>query len=252
MSWAIAGWSDFLADDAVLLLAELTVFELQAVRREVSDADAYAELYAEIFGATTPLRWVYARPPLLAAAIDRYIREVGLYVLADDTAAMAHLAATVNYTTGLPPIPAARPGPVYTPSRLQQIENRAAFLALVHKAGAVSWAMRLNGLDLGPVAQAETLRRQASAIFACVIAEAGERGDPALRHLRQLFATTMAVINRRAFNTSDDSVMFNANPQPSLVCAHWAWRDATQVQIMRDSNPTAHPNFMATQLAVPQ
>jgi prophage DNA circulation protein len=50
----------------------------------------------------------------------------------------------------------------------------------------------------------------------------------------------------------EDQLMYVSGNMPSLVCAHWAWREAKQAPRIRDSNPVAHPNFMPTPLAVPQ
>ena len=251
MAWRIAKLPAFVALDAAEMVAELVAMQAIAIRQGVSDPDAYAEVYAGVFGDHDFASWVYLDPLEVAQGITRIVREVGLFVLLDDTQALAHLARQATWRTQLPPVRVARPGPIYTPSRAQQIENRAAFEALVHRVAVFSYAQRLPSLPLGPAAQSERLRDQTIEIFGAAIDEATKRNDGALRQLRLVFATCLALINYRTHSPLEDTILLLTAPMPSLVCAHWAYREARQAQRIRDANPTAHPNFMTPRLVIP-
>jgi hypothetical protein len=253
LTFRVARLPDFVADDAVLLIGELILAQLQAIRAGSLDETEYDALYAGIFAPHDSIHdFVYEPPAVIAAGVVRLIRGVGLDVLLDDGYALAHLKMQAFWQTRLEPIRASRPGPVYTSTRAQQLENRIAFCALVHRAAAIAWAERLPELDLGPAAQAEALRSDLAEIFGSVILEAGQRNDGLARPLRMIEATARALINKRALSPVEDQLMYVSGNMPSLVCAHWAWREAKQAPRIRDSNPVAHPNFMPTPLAVPQ
>jgi hypothetical protein len=251
MAWAIAKLPAFVAIDAAEMVAELVALQAYAIRQGVADPDAYADIYSAIFGDRDFASWVYLDPIEVARGITRLIREVGLFVLAEDGQALAHLAKQATWRTRLPPVQIARPGPVYTPSRAQQRENRAAFEALVHRVAVFTYAQRLPSLPLGPAAQSERLRDTVIEIFDATIAEATVRNDGALRQLRLVLATCLALINYRTHSPLEDTILLLTAPMPSLVCAHWAYREARQAQRLRDANPTAHPNFMTPRLVVP-
>lgn len=253
MTWQVRGWPDFLTDDAEAMLAELIAYEYGAVRRGVADETEYAALYAAIFGHhLDEVRDFILQPPrAVADGINRFIREIGLYILADNNVALAHLADHVDWQPSLPPVRQARPG-VYTWTRAQQLENRNAMAALIHRAGALCFAERLPSLKLGPAAEAEELRQTLIRLFDQVIDEAAARNDGTLRMLRQVKSTAMVLINQRAVSPLEEEVLMTNAPMPSLVCAHWAYREARQAQRLRNSNPAAHPNFMAARLTVPQ
>jgi hypothetical protein len=89
-------------------------------------------------------------------------------------------------------------------------------------------------------------------IFQATIEEATRRNDGALRQLRLVFATCLALINYRTVSPLEDTILLLTAPMPSLVCAHWAYREARQAQRLRDANPTAHPNFMTPRLVIPE
>jgi len=252
MAWRIAKLPAFVALDAAEMVAELVELQAIAIRQGVSDPDAYAEIYAAVFGQHDFSTWVYLDPIDVARGITRIVRDVGLFVLLDDTQALAHLARQATWQRrDPPPVWAARPGPIYTPSRAQQIENRRAFEALVHRVAVFSFAQRLPSLPLGPAAQSERLRDQTIEIFGAAIDEATKRNDGALRQLRLVFATCLALINYRTHSPLEDTILLLTAPMPSLVCAHWAYREARQAQRIRDANPTAHPNFMTPRLVIP-
>jgi hypothetical protein len=251
MAWRIAGLPAFVALDAAEMVAELIALQAIAIRQGVSDPDAYADVYAGVFGDHDFASWVYLDPLEVARGITRIVREVGLFVLLDDAQALAHLGKQVIWRTRLPPVRTARPGPVYTPTRAQQLENRAAFEALVHRAAVFSYAQRLPSLPLGPAAQSERLRDSVIEIFNAAIDEATTRNDGALRQLRLVMATSLALINYRTVSPLEDTILVLSAPMPSLVCAHWAYREARQMQRIRDANPTAHPNFMTPRLVIP-
>jgi hypothetical protein len=251
MAWRIAKLPDFVALDAAAMVAELVALQTHAIRQGVSDPDAYAEIYAGVFQDHDFASWVYLDPLEVARGITRIVREVGLFVLLDDSQALAHLARQATWRTSLPPVRAARPGPIYTASRAQQLENRAAFEALVHRVAVFSYAQRLPSLPLGPAALSERLRDAVIEIFNAAIEEATLRNDGALRQLRLVFATSLALINYRTHSPLEDTILVLTAPMPSLVCAHWAYREARQAQRLRDANPTAHPNFMTPRLVVP-
>jgi hypothetical protein len=250
MSWRVQGLPGFVATDSEALIVELVALQIEMLRQGVANEPAYGELYAAVFGDLDYRAWVYQPPATVAHGITRLVREMGLFVLQDDSVALGHMAKHVYWESELPPVRIARPGPIYTPTRAQQRENRNAFAALVHRAGAIAFAERLPSLPLGPSAEAQLLRVQLTELFDIVIAEAGHRNDGTQRVLRQIFAKAMQLINNRAVSPLEDAMLTNS-PMPSLVCAHWAYREARQVQRIRNANPAAHPNFMATRLSVP-
>ncbi len=251
MAWRIEKLPNFVADDAALMVAELAAIQANALRQGIVDEERYAEIYAQVFGAHDFATWVYLSPAEVADGIIRLVREIGLFVLLDDNIALAHLAKLAFWRTILPPVRAARPGPIYTPSRAQQLENRAAFEALVHRAAVFAFAERLPSFPIGPAAESERLRDTAIAIFDAAIAEATARNDGAMRSLRLVFATALRLIAYRTHSPLEDTILALAAPMPSLVCAHWAYREARQAQRIRDANPTAHPNFMPLRLVIP-
>ena len=124
--------------------------------------------------------------------------------------------------------------------------------ALVHRAAAFAFAERLPSLPIGPAAESERLRDTTIAIFNAAIDEATARNDGAMRQLRLVFATALRLIAHRTHSPLEDQILAPAAPMPSLVCAHWAYREARQAQRIRDANPTAHPNFMPPRLVIPQ
>jgi len=250
MTWQIAGWPDFLTDDAELMLAEFAAYEYTAVRRSFADETAYAELYAAVFGRDDVRGFIFQPPRAIADGINRFVREIGLYVLADDGVALAHLADHAKWQPLLPPVRQARPG-YYTASRTQQLENRNAMAALIHRAGALAFAERLPSLALGSAAGATTLRETLLALFDQVEAEAAARNDGTLRMLRQVKTLALVLINKRALSPIENEILLTNSAMPSLVCAHWSYRDARQAPRIRNANPTAHPNFMAPQVTVP-
>jgi hypothetical protein len=255
LSFKLRQMPDFLAVDAQALLEELIQLELEMLHQGVADEEAYERLYLAVFAGGDVTKFLYQEPPVVAAGILRLIREMGLFILADDNIALAHMQRHVYWQSALGVVPAQRRRPdgtpIYTTNRLQQIENRAAFAALVHRGGAITFAERLPSIGDLAAGQYAALRSETTAIFNSVVAEAGARNDGGSRTLRQLFATTMQLINRRALRPQDEDVLLTSQPMPSLVCAHWAYREARQVQRIRDANPAAHPNFMALKLSVP-
>jgi hypothetical protein len=242
---------NFVADDAALMLAEIVALQARAIQRYPSDEEAYAELYAVVFRGHDFSAFVRLTPGDIARGTTQLIRQVGLFVLLDDVLALAHLYAQVFWQATLPPVPSARPGPIYTPTRRQQLENRDALHALVHRAAALAWSEKLPSLALGSSAESEKLRTDTTAIYNAVVDEAAGRNDGTARMLRQVFATSMQLINQRAISPHEDGILLTNGPMPSLVCAHWAYREARQVDRLRYANPAAHANFMATRLAVP-
>lgn len=251
MTWRIAKLPNFVAEDAALMVAELIALQLVAMRQGVNNEEAYAEAYAAVFGQHDFGSWVYLDPDEVRRGIQRIVRDVGLFVLLDETVALAHLGKQASWRANLPPVHIARPGPIYTPTRTQQLENRAALEALVHRAAVCAYAERLPGLPLGPATESERLRDNVIAIFDAVIEESTQRNDGTLRMLRQLYATTLRLIAHRTHSPLEDEVMTLGGPMPSLVCAHFAYREARQAQRLRDANPTAHPNFMPPRLVIP-
>jgi hypothetical protein len=251
MTWRMEHLPNFVADDAALMVAEIVVLQARAIQQSPSDEEAYAALYAEVFAQHDFSAWVRLTPAQIAHGTAQLVRQVGLFVLLDDRFALGHLYAQVFWQATLPPVPSARPGPIYTPTRRQQLENRDALHALVHRAAALAWSEKLPSLALGSSAESETLRVQTTAIYNAVVDEAAARNDGTSRMLRQVFATSMQLINQRAISPHEDGVLLTNAPMPSLVCAHWAYREARQVDRLRFANPAAHANFMARRLAVP-
>jgi hypothetical protein len=250
LSWRVSGLPDYIARDAEAMLDELLRLQLQAIRQMALSEATYGELYAAAFGGVDLAGWVYRPPREIADGVIRLIREIGLFILADDGAALGHMRTHAFWLTRQPPVRQARSG-YYTPTRRQQQDNREALQGLVHRTSALAFAERLPSLPLGPAAEAQALRRNVVEIFDHVIEEAGRLNDRTLRMLRQVYATSMQLINQRAASPAEEEVLQLKAPMPSLVCAHWAYREARQFQRIRDANPVAHPNFMPLRLTVP-
>lgn len=251
MSFRLAHLPNFVVMDAAALLAELIAFQLEALRRSLHDSDAYSELVGRVFEHLEPIAWIQLPPAEIARGITTLIREVGLFVILDDDAALAALAQQAVWQTRLPPVPAARPGPLYTPSRRQQLENRAAFMALVHRAAAIAFAERLPSISFAAPLTSRTIEAAFTAIFDSVIAEASLRNDGTVRTLRRIETTGRVLINVRHGIPQEAGVLVLSQAMPSLVCAHYAYREARQAQLLRDANPVAHPNFMPVPISVP-
>ena len=241
----------FVANDAALMLAELLLFQERAMQQGVVDQSAYADAYADVFTRHEPVHWLTAPPAEIAHGIVEIIRTVGLFVLLDDAVALDVLFRESAWEAVLPPVRTARPGPIYTPSRQQQLENRAAFEALVHRAAAMTFAERLPSVPIDSLAQGEELYRTVGIMFDAVIDEASERNDGTVRTLRKIKSSAWALIDSRALSAQEEAIIEFRQPMPSLVVAHFSYREARQAQRIRDANPTAHPNFMPRRLVVP-
>jgi hypothetical protein len=253
LTWRIAQLPGFVAADAAEMTVDLIALQTAAMRKGVVNEAAYAEVYDRVFGQHDDITdWLKAPPAAVAHGLYEMVRAVGLFVLLDDGTALAHLENQATWRTRLPPVPIARPGPIYTPSRRQQLDNRRAFEALVHRAAAITFSERLPSLPIGPADAAEQLRRQTIRVFGPVIDEAGAANDGTLRTLRRQQATCLQLIAQRANSPREEALLLLSGEMPSLVCAHYAYREARQAQRIRDANPTAHPNFMAPQLTIPE
>jgi hypothetical protein len=254
MTWTIERLPHFVAQDAALMAGLLIAQQLTIMRQGVANQTAYAEVYALVFGDLTPDEWVYLPPPEVARGITEIVRQVGLFVMADDAVALSALYDQSSWRAALPPVRIARLTPAgdpsYTPSRAQQLENRAAFEALVHRAAALAFAERLPSVVFDDLPKTLRLRETVTSMFDAVIAEASQRNDGAMRTLRQIQATTWQLIDRR-HKPSEAGALVLAGPMPALVIAHLAYREARQAPRIRDANPTAHPNFMPGELMVP-
>lgn len=251
MNFTIAKLPDFVRQDAALMIAELIALQNRVIQQTVHDPDRYAAAYAQVFGPHDPQQWIEREPVEIAQGITTLIREVGLFVILDDAAALAALAQEAAWRTQLPPVRIARPGPIYTASRKQQSINRAAIEELTHRAAALTFAERLPSMPFDSFAVALRVRTMMDQIFQAVIEEASARNDGTARSLRRIEAAAWALINARVNLPDEEGVLQLAGNLPSLVCAHFAYREARQAPRIRDANPAAHPNFMPPQLVIP-
>lgn len=254
MPWSISRLPSFIAVDSAEMLVELVAFQAQALRRGVVDEEAYADAYARVFGARQVADFIYQPPLLVAHGITTLIREVGLFALQDDSAAIATLAEQAAWKTRLPPPRIARIEngvPVYTPPRQQQLVNRRAIEMLIHRAAALAFAERLPSIAIDDLPKTIRLRDVTTYIFDLVIAESAAANDGTLRMLRQVRTAAWRLIDVRYGAPQEEGVLITNAPLPSLVCAHYAYREARQAQRIRDANPVAHPNFMVSELVIP-
>ena len=83
-----------------------------------------------------------------------------------------------------------------------------------------------------------------------MIDEASQRNDGTARKLRQIAATTWQLIDERAGPIREEGELNLPTNLPSLVIAHYAYREARQAPRIREHNPTAHPTYMPTRLVI--
>ena len=249
MTWSVARLPGFVAADSAAMLAELVSMQVEAMRHGVTDEAAYARAYALAFSGVSLADFVYQPPAVVAAGVTQLIRQVGLFGLLDDGAALAFLFGEASWETDLPPVRIARPGPVYTATRQRQQQNRVAMAALVHRAACLAFCERLPSVAFADLPRTFQVRNAVTAMFGTVIDEASALNDGTVRTLRQIQTQAWVLIDRRS-PINDGEITLPGYP-PSLVAAHLAYREARQVQRIRDANPTAHPLFMPGTLVVP-
>jgi prophage DNA circulation protein len=255
MRFRTAGLPNFIADDALAMAEQLIAWQLKAAQHSIVGQQAYADAYASAFGGLDLRALLQLPPPEIAQHIAALVRQVGLFVLADDAGALDMLDQESRWTADLPAVHVARfdqaNTPIYTPTRRQQLINRTAFQSLVHRAAALTYAERLPSVPVHSQTHGQALHRTVVALFDAVIDEANQQNDGTARSLRRVQAIALQLINERSGDEPEDGLMqFSAN-MPSLVCAHLAYREARQAGRIRGANPVAHPSFMPTTLVIP-
>jgi len=250
MSWRIAGYPSFIATDSALMAAEFVAYQARVMTRGLTNPDVYAAAYAKVFGQHDFAAWASLPPATIAHGITTMVREVGLFAILDDDLALDTLRDQTTWQPDLPPVHIARAGPIYTPTRLRQLDNRVAFAALVHRAAALVYAERLPSVPL-PSRTAATARFTiTAAMFDGVIVEAEQLNDGTARMLRRLRTTLLQLINARTLEPEDGLLVLASN-RPSRVVAHLVYREAKQAPRIRAANPVAHPQFMPRDLIIP-
>ena len=164
-NWSIDKMPGFVADDAVLMTAELVAHQFVIMRQGVTDQAAYEAVYARVFGNLDPAEWVHLPAATVARGISTIVREIGLFVMLDDDVALDALREEMTWHARVPPVPVARyqgETPIYTASRQRQLDNRGAFEALVHRAALLAYAERLPSVRMGSLARARGFHRRSA------------------------------------------------------------------------------------------
>jgi prophage DNA circulation protein len=253
-SWDVSGTPNFVADDSVECSEQLLAFEGTAMQRSATNIEAYNDAYAAVFGGHDLEAFILQPPDTVAEGIVTVVRTVGVFAIKDDGAAQETLLEQSSWSPDLSPVRsyAKTNGGValYTPTRERQLTNRTAFTLLTNRAAALAYAERLPGTPIQGARQALKLRNDIASMFDGIINDASVANDGTATALSRIKSTSLALIAARAGPIEDDGVMVTTTSLPSLVCAHYAYREARQAPRMRQANPAAHSNFMAKNLIV--
>lgn len=246
-AWRVAGYSGFVADDSTAMLAEIMAAVSQVLERNQCDPVAYAAI-ADRSAAFTPA-YVLQPPATVAIGIERYVSAVATEALIETNIAIAAMAALAQWTTGLTPVPPTQAGD-YTPTRMQQLINRAAITSLVRRSGALGAAQRLISLRRIAPQDGADLRSAISAIFGPVIAAASVDNDGTVGSLRAVLTAAITLLSDKI---GQQTAIFFATVTtlPVHVAAHRIYQDARNAHILQRANPTPHPSFMPTELVAP-
>ena len=252
-SFAVAGFSGFVATDASAAISALTADVTTYLGRSVADPAALAALEAVI--PRDPHTFVREAPLTVGTELVEFMHGLGSTVLTDPAAALAAMQVFAAWQPDLPPVyygrtdPAGRP--VYTRTRQQQADNRAAIAAAVQQAAAITAAERLPDMELDPPSVAVRTRRLYSASFGPVLDTASGANDGTTDALKRVQAAATALL------TAAIGPVAEAGPATTLVslpvnsAAHAIYRDARRANGLLLANPTPHPSFMPRLLEVP-
>jgi hypothetical protein len=248
-SWRVAGFANYVAVDSTSMLTEVIDATVSSLDRSLCDSAAYTTLYDQIRSGFSPA-FVYQPPSAVATAVERVVHAVATKVLIDTTYALAAMAELSRWSTALAVIPKTQMA-VYTPTRLRQVDNRAAMTALVRRSAALAAAARLLTIArIGPQ-DALTLRDAVVAMFAPVIADASTINDGAVSSLRAVLTASVTLLTDRIGPVNTLAYYSTASTLPLHVAAHRIYQDAREAVRLLRANPAPHPSFMPTELVAP-
>jgi hypothetical protein len=246
-AWRVAGYSGFVADDSTAMLAEIVAAVSRVLERNQCDPVAYAAV-ADRSAQFSPA-YVAQPPAAVAIGIERYVSAVATEALIETNIAIAAMGALAQWTTGLTPVTTTQAGD-YTPTRMQQLINRAAITSLVRRSGALGAAQRLITLPrIAPQDGAE-LRAAISAIFGPVIAAASIDNDGTVGSLRAVLTAVITLLSDK-IGTQTATFFATVTTLPVHVAAHRVYQDAREAGRLGRANPVLHPSFMPTELTAP-
>jgi hypothetical protein len=246
-AWQVAGYSNFVANDSASMLAEVVAAVSQVLERNQCDPVAYAAI-ADRSASFSPA-YVLQPPAVVAIGVERYISAVALEALIETSIAIAAMAALSQWTTGLPLVPTTRPGE-YTPTRTQQLINRAAITALVRRSGALGAAQRLISLRRVAPQDGQELRTAISSIFGPVINAASIDNDGTVGSLRAVLTAAITLLSDK-IGSQTATFFATVTTLPVHVAAHRVYQDAREAGTLLRANPAPHPTFMPTELIAP-
>ncbi len=252
-SYAVAGFAGFVAADASAAVATLTNDVTNYLGRSVANPAALAALEAVI--PREPELFARQPPATLGAELVELIHGFGSSVIDDPLAALAAMQVFAAWSPNLPPVYYGRTdpagAPVYTRTRRQQAQNRAALANVVRQAAAITAAERLPDMALDPPSVAIRTRHAFAVSFAPVLAAASAANDRTASALKQVAAAATALLTAAIGPVADAGPAVSLVSQPVNSAAHAIYRDARRAGGLLLANPAPHPSFMPLVLEVP-
>jgi len=243
-TWMVRQLPSFIAADATAMIAELVAAADKLMDSHLTDIAERDQL------PHFPAGFVYDAPADVAIGIERYLSAVTTRVLVENQAVVAAMGIFTEWETALPDVPMARPR-VYTPTRLRQLANRGAMIALIRRSGALAGAQRMMGLRTIAPHEALTLRDAYNAMFAPVIADASDANDGSARALHNVLVAVVALLTERIGPINTLAYFSTQATLPLHVVAHMIYQDARESPRLFAANPVPHPTFMPTDLQAP-